>query len=289
MVGFQSSWSIVVISDARKKNVHETLSSLVERALVGSPRPLEFYLREHSGLPGPHANVDLANDVSSLLAASIPRHADKVRSLINYFINSERKTLASNSPAGFVMLCGVLAFGSCAAVCPEWQDEAFAYLKQYACSPLWKVCDFVAMAYQKLLRADSRTTFAHLMELAKSGNYLQQRAAVTTLAEPQLFDSSELVVPALEVQRVVLSSVHTVPVWERKREDFRVLRRALGHTVSVVTAAAPEKGFALLSECATWGDADITWVLRENLRKKRLAKYICDFVRNSEVLAPLLD
>jgi hypothetical protein len=44
-----------------------------------------------------------------------------------------------------------------------------------------------------------------------------------------------------------------------------------------------------LSECATWNDADITWVLRENLRKKRLAKFIRDFVRNSEVLAPLLD
>src|SRR5262249_2276278 len=157
------------------------------------------------------------------------------------------------------------------------------------CGPFWRVREYVAIAYQRLLQADAHTTLAHLMELAKSGNYLQQRAAVITLAEPELFYNADLVVPALEVQRTVLCYLHTVPARERRREDFRILRRALGHTISVVTAAAPEEGFALLSECATWDDADINWVLRENLRKKRLAKFIRDFVSNSEVLAPLLD
>jgi hypothetical protein len=289
MAGFQSSWPIIVILDARKKNVHDTLSSLVERALVGSSRPLEFYLREHSRLPGPRANIELANDVSALLAAAIPEHADKVRSLVNYFASNERKTVMSNTPAEFVMLCGLLALGACAAARLDWQEETFARLQQYACSPFWRVRECVAMAYQRVLQADAETTLAHLVGLAKDGNYLQQRAAIAAVAEPQLFYTADLVGPALELQRIVLYHVHAVPVWERKCEDFRVLRRALGHTVSVVTAAAPEEGFALLSECATWDDADITWVLRENLRKKRLAKFIRDFVRNSEVLAPLLD
>jgi hypothetical protein len=39
--------------------MHETLASLVARALEGSPRPLEFYLREQSRLPGPRANLAL--------------------------------------------------------------------------------------------------------------------------------------------------------------------------------------------------------------------------------------
>src|SRR5437763_2444220 len=219
MAGFQSSLPLIVTLDARKTKVHDTLSSLLERALVGSPRPLEFYLREHSGLPGPHANINLANDVSSLLAASIPQHADNVRSLLHYLTNNESKAVVGNTPAGFVVLCGVLAFGFCAAVCSEWRDEAFTHLEYHASSPFWKVCDFVAMAYQRLLQADAHTTLAHLMELARSGNYLQQRAAVTTLAEPQLFYSADLVVPALEVQRIVLSYVRAVPVRERRRED----------------------------------------------------------------------
>jgi hypothetical protein len=35
----------------------------------------------------------------------------------------------------------------------------------------------------------------------------------------------------------------------------------------------PERGFALMRECASWDDPDINWVLRENLKKKRLAKF----------------
>jgi hypothetical protein len=35
----------------------------------------------------------------------------------------------------------------------------------------------------------------------------------------------------------------------------------------------PEQGFALMRECASWDDVDINWVLRENLKKKRLAKF----------------
>jgi hypothetical protein len=269
--------------------VHDTLSSLVERALVGNPRPLEFYLREHSRLPGPRANIELANDVSHLLAASLPQHAERVRSLIQYFANGERKTLVGNTPSEFVMICGVLAFGTCAVAKADWREEIFDYLEQYACSSFWRIRECVSMAYQQLLQADVQGTLVRIMELARSGNYFQQRAAVTALSEPQLFCNTDLVAPALELHQIVLASVHSVPAWERKREDFRILRRALGHTISVVIAAAPEEGFALLAECATWSDADIIWILRENLRKKRLAKYLRDFVHSSRVLAPLLD
>jgi len=68
--------------------------------------------------------------------------------------------------------------------------------------------------------------------------------------------------------------VHSTPGSDRKREDFRVLRQALGYAVSVVTAAAPERGFALMHQCVKWGDTDINWILRENLKKKRLAKFV---------------
>ncbi len=79
---------------------------------------------------------------------------------------------------------------------------------------------------------------------------------------------------ALQIQCVILERLHATLVTERKREDFRLLRQASGYTVSVVTAAAPERGFALMRECATWRDPDINWILRENLKKKRLAKFV---------------
>jgi hypothetical protein len=41
----------------------------------------------------------------------------------------------------------------------------------------------------------------------------------------------------------------------------------------VLAAAEPEAGFALLERWADGGDPDVAWVLRENLKKKRLARY----------------
>ncbi len=253
--------------------MYDTLSSLVKRALAGSPRPLEFYLREHSRLPGPRANLELANDVASLLAASVATYPDKVYALVNYFATGGRRQVVSNTPAEFVMFCGIVAMGTCSAVRPEWREKALELLSRHACSSYSRIREGVTIAYQHLLVADSSTVIASLKSLAVEGNYLQQLAAVAAVAEPYLLYDAKLVEVALLLQRIVLENVRRVPVRERKFEDFKLLRRTLGYTLSVVTAAIPEQGFALMRECATWCDDDITWILRENLKKKRLARF----------------
>lgn len=264
--------------------MHDTLSSLVERAITGNQRPLEFYLREHSRLPGPRANLELANDVSYLLASSVSRHHNGVHALLHYFVCSENKSDIGNTPAEFVILCGVIAFGACAAVQAEWREEAFSLLSEYAGSAYWRIRESVATAYQHLLAADAHTTITCLMDLAAEGNALQQRAAVAAIAEPPLLYSPDLLTAALELQRIVLERMRSTSLIARKKEAFRVLRRALGYTLSVITAAGPEQGFALMRECASWGDPDINWVLRENLRKKRLAKFAQDAAVVSKLL-----
>ena len=122
------------------------------------------------------------------------------------------------------------------------------------------------------------------MELATKGNCFQQRASIAAIAEPPLLHTPAMIDAALAIQQLVLERLHAMPVTERKREDVRALRQALGYTVSVVVAATPERGFALMRECARWGDADINWVLRENLKKKRLAKFAEHTARVSSVL-----
>jgi hypothetical protein len=49
------------------------------------------------------------------------------------------------------------------------------------------------------------------------------------------------------------------------------VRQGLGFTVSVVVAARGD--FSLLGELVRSDDADLRWVARENLRKKRLARW----------------
>jgi hypothetical protein len=264
---------------------HTTLPSLVDRALAGNPRPLEFYLREQSHLPGARANLELVHNLSFLLAALAQEQPEQVRVLLDYLITDDRHTVTSNTPEEFVILCGVVALGACAAARSTWRSEVFEQLAQYACSTCWRVREGTAIAFQRVLAASPQDALSFLSILAKQGNYFQQRVAIAALAEPPLLYVAELLQAALSLQQEILERLRSAPATDRKREDFRALRQALGYTVSVITAAAPEEGFALMRTCATWNDHDINWILRENLKKKRLAKYPSYMFEVKELLA----
>jgi hypothetical protein len=264
--------------------MHDTLLPLIGRALQGRPQPLEFYLREQSRLPGPRANLELAKDCAHLLAIKVRECPEAVRSLLAYLVSEDRAAVETNTPAEFVVLCGVIALGSCAAVEPRWREEVFALLDERASSRYWRIREGVALAYQELLPAASEETLAHLLQLAREGNCFQQRAAVAAIAEPTLLSGPPLIAAALDIERTVLEQLRQVPPAGRRREDFRALRQALGYALSVVVAAAPTEGFALMCACAAWGDRDVAWILRENLKKKRLAR----FGEQTEAIARLL-
>src|SRR5438046_4946916 len=100
-------------------STHSTLSSLVERALTGNQRPLEFYLRDQSRLPGQRDNLELVDDVSDLFAELVKEQPDKVRSLLNYFISDDDRKVVRNTPSEFVVLTGAVAVGACSASVPK--------------------------------------------------------------------------------------------------------------------------------------------------------------------------
>lgn len=250
----------------------ETLQPLVYRALQENPRPLEFFLREQSRLPGPRANLKLVDDVSDLLAEVVSTRPEDVRRVIDH-LTREAKTVEGNTPGEFVVLCGVVASGLCASVYPVWRQEVIARLSQFAANASWRVREGVAIAFQRMLETAPEETGACLRIWAQEGNCWQQRASIAAIAEPALMNDAVVRDAAFDIQQVVVRRFHAIPLSERKREDVRVLRQAMGYALSVITAALPEQGFALMRECASWDDADINWVLRENLKKKRLAKF----------------
>lgn len=252
--------------------MQDTLQSLVERALAGQPGFLEFYLRDQSRLPGPRANIELAQDFSDLLTLVAPGRPEEVRALLNRFLRDESRAV-SNTPGEFVFFSGVLAFGFCACVIPEWRAEVFELLARYAQSQAWRVREATVLAWQKLLASIPDKALTALMNLLDQGDCLQLRACVAAISEPVLLHTEEFVEAALVVQRVAIEYLRSLPSTERRRTDARLLRQALGYTLSVVTAARPDDGFALMCEIATWNDPDINWILRENLKKRRLAKF----------------
>jgi hypothetical protein len=252
--------------------MEDTLQPLIERALGGQPGFLEFYLREQSRLPGARANLELAQDFSHHLTFLVPDFSEEVRVLLNHLARDEQRVV-TNTPGEFIVMCSVLGFGACAAVLPEWREDVFAQLARYARSTAWRVREATAIALQKLLITAPDETLLMLMNLLDQGDCLQLRACLAAVSETALLTSEQFITSALIIQRVALEYLHALPTTERKRADVRVLRQALGYTLSVVTAASPDDGFALMCEIATWNDPDINWVLRENLKKRRLARF----------------
>jgi hypothetical protein len=54
----------------------------------------------------------------------------------------------------------------------------------------------------------------------------------------------------------------------------RTLRQALGYAWSVAVAADPEPGLTAFTALRDDPDPDVAWVVRENLRKKRLQRLL---------------
>jgi len=59
---------------------------------------------------------------------------------------------------------------------------------------------------------------------------------------------------------------------DRRSEEFRVLRKGLGYCWSVAICALPEPGKRAMERWFTSGDRDVRWIMKENLKKKRLAR-----------------
>ena len=72
----------------------------------------------------------------------------------------------------------------------------------------------------------------------------------------------------------------------RTQESFKVLRQGMGYALSVFVAKRPGEGFTLIRKSAAIRDADIAWIVRENLKKKRLTEH---FPKDVQQVALILE
>src|SRR5260370_41069133 len=140
--------------------------------------------------------------------------------MLNYLV-TDAKTVTTNTPDEFIALCGVVAFGACAAVRAEWRGEVFALLGDFACSAAWRVGEGVAIAFQQLLPVAAEESIEYLVEVATKGNCLQQRASIAGIAEPSLLYMPAIVEAGLTIQRLELDRLHAIPLGEPKLDDLR--------------------------------------------------------------------
>ena len=226
------------------------------REILHSTEDWDAYLRQESGLPGPRGNIELAQAAA----------AEGQESQFQHWLALDADQAPTNSPAEFLPFCGVLGLGRLTA---EGKRDHLTTLRLCASDSRWRIREGVAMALQKLGRRDMSDLLDEMQDWSK-GNALEQRAAAAALCEPILLRQEQDTRRVLHILDDITTSIRQVE--DRKDEGFKALRKGLGYCWSVAVAALPDEGKETMEKWLLSEDKDIRWIMKENLRKKRLER-----------------
>jgi hypothetical protein len=229
------------------------------RALAGE---WDQYLLEHSGLPGPRGNLELAE-----AAADLGTRRQFERWL---------KWGADRAPFGsreeYLAFCGTVGLGRLAA---EGDRRVLERLRDLANDPRWRVREGVAIALQRLGAVDMAVLLREMRAWA-NGTDFERRAAAAALCEPALLRRDRDVRSVLVIlDRITAGMTRSR---DRRSEGFRALRKGLAYCWSVAVAASPDAGRPRMERWLGSDDPDVRWVMKQNLSKKRLAAAGPDWV-----------
>ncbi len=229
----------------------------------------EEYLLQESNLPGPRANLELAFAVAS----------EGAEELLLKYAAIDSTAAPRNSKEEFLAVCGVIGLGYLAA---RENTAHFSLLRSLASDSRWRIRESVALGLQKY----GKTSFDSLLTMMvgwSHGNLLERRAVVATLCEPALLTPRAHVQRVLTLMDSIMASI--LKEGDRRSEAFRVLRKGLAYGWSVVVAADPEVGKPAMEQWIPSEDSDINWIMKQNLKKKRLVKMDAGWVeRQLEIL-----
>jgi hypothetical protein len=214
----------------------------------------EAYLLQESCLPGPRANLELAYAVG----------LEGSEELFLRFASLEVEAAPANSPEVYLAVCGVLGLGYLAA---RGGRKHFSILRDRASDSRWRVREAVALGLQKYGQATIEGLL-RLMSAWSEGSLLERRAVVASLCEPILLTDRNDASRIIDLIDAITASV--LGEEERRTEEFRILRKALGYGWSVVVAAQPGIGKPRMERWISSDDLDIRWIMKQNLKKKRL-------------------
>ena len=252
------------------------------RGRLGELRSL---LESNSGLPGPRSNLELGDAFASSVA-SLHLQEWQWEFLLGTAATGAEKA-PENTPGVYLVFCALLALGALygKGLPRPRRRAALSLIRAAASDTRWRVREACAMALQKIGEQSAeelRTIVGSWMEEA---SFLEMRAVVAALAHPPILDA-EMTAFSLEVSRRILAAVSHAEPAARRQEPFKVLRQGMGYALSVFVAHGPAEGFTVMRKTAAVRDHDLAWIIRENLKKKRLSS---EFSREAQQVALILE
>jgi hypothetical protein len=255
--------------------------------LVWDPKNAEQVadkLVAQSGLPGPRANLELAESFARAVSTASAEPAAWLETLYAWAgIGADEAP--SGDPREFLPFCALISFGvlynthACAypctgpCDCPLWpiqMEYLVETIRQAASDPRWRIREAVVMALQHLGEGNPEALARIIDNWLQDASLTERRAAAAALAHPPLLEDEKFARFALKTADRILEDTAAVPEEKRKSEEFQILKQALGYALGVLVAHLPEEGFSLLERWTDSCDADIRWILLENLKEKHL-------------------
>jgi hypothetical protein len=227
----------------------------------------ETFLLQESGLPGPRGNLELAHAVAE----------EGNEELFEYFLAFDAEKAPTNSPYEFLAFCGVLGLGK---LLSEGKKDVLEQLRSFASDPRWRTREAVAMALQRFGKTNMDALLEE-MEQWSTGNMLERRAAVAALCEPALLREERQIQRVLHILQEVTASLLNAE--DRRSDAFKALRKGLGYCWSVAVVALPEAGKRMMEQWFASENKDVRWVMKENLKKKRLLHMDADWVNTWKI------
>ncbi len=268
---------------SKKENHKRDLARFFEDFLrTENERTITDYLLSHSNLPGPRGNLELAETFAELAEDYYEKDIEGVWNFCLKLTEVSAAEAPVNDPKEFLPFCGACAIGAIGSVSPALYPQALARLKALANDTRWRTREGVAMGIQKLIEREVEKTLKELESWIVTDTWRAMRAVAAGVAEPALLRNEHTVKQALALHKKIFDQILSGN--ERKTEAFKVLRKGLGYSLSVVVAAIPKEGFEYMRQLAESPDKDIRWILKENLKKNRLIKNYPDEVSTIQAL-----
>ncbi len=236
----------------------------------GDESDLIQYLLSNSNLPSRRANLELAKAFIMILEDYWGKKETLFWNFIKSQIEINPDQAPTNDPLEFLPFCATWALGSIGTTSEVYYRETIQLLKQLANDPRWRIREAVAKGIYKLNEVKGQSMLKELQTWIVKDHWLRMRAVVTGVAGPSLLKDEETAKQALEFHKEVFNQIRNSK--DRKSEEFKVLRKGLSYSLSVVVQAIPKDGFEYLEELITFQDQDILYVVKQNLKKNRLIK-----------------
>ncbi len=217
------------------------------------PDAIADYLIRRSGLPGPRANLTLLDIAGDLLPEP----------LIWQFLEE---------PDEYLACCGTVALGRLILTADD-RPALIDRLRRAAADDRWRVRESAAIAVQRIGDVDAGLLRMLVATWVSDPDPMVVRAGIAAICEPRLLRDPLTAEAALRACEAATERLAAIPAPERRAEATRVLRKGMAYCWSVAVAASPESGLPRFFAIDT-GDADLAWVVQQNLIKQRMKKLL---------------